>query len=53
MPKAVLCLEEDLEELLTFFDEDKRLWSKIRTTNAIERIFRELRKRTRPMCMFR
>lgn len=52
VPKAVLCLAEDLEELLTFFDEDKRLWSKIRTTNAIERIFRELRKRTRPMCTF-
>lgn len=49
---AVACLEEDLEELLTFFDEDKKLWSKIRTTNAIERIFRELRKRTRPMCSF-
>jgi len=51
-PKAVACLEEDLEELLTFFDEDKKLWSKIRTTNAIERIFRELRKRIRPMCSF-
>ncbi len=52
VPKAVICLEEDLEELLAFFDEDKKLWSKLRTTNAIERIFRELRKRTRPMCTF-
>lgn len=52
VPKAVACLKEDIEELLTFFDEDKRLWSKIRTTNAIERIFREVRKRTRPICSF-
>mgnify|MGYP001070302131 CR=1 FL=1 len=52
VPKVVDCLEVDLEELLTFFDEDKELWSKLRTTNAIERIFRELRKRTRPMCSF-
>jgi transposase-like protein len=52
VPKVVDCLEKDLEELLTFFDEDKKLWSKLRTTNAIERVFRELRKRTRPMCSF-
>uniref|UniRef100_A0A7C4XJH3 Uncharacterized protein n=1 Tax=candidate division WOR-3 bacterium TaxID=2052148 RepID=A0A7C4XJH3_UNCW3 len=28
------------------------IWSKLRTTNAIERVFRELRKRTRPMRSF-
>ncbi|MBI5326931.1 MAG: transposase [Deltaproteobacteria bacterium] len=32
-------------------DED-RLWSKIRTTNAIERAFREVRRRTRPIGVF-
>jgi putative transposase len=52
VPKAVECLEEDLEELLTFLKEELWLHSKVRTTNAIERLFRELRKRIRPMCSF-
>jgi transposase-like protein len=52
VPKAVECLEEDLEELLTFLKEEPGLHSKVRTTNAIERLFRELRKRIRPMCSF-
>lgn len=51
-PQAVACLKADIEELLTFFREDRKLWTKLRTTNAIERIFRELRKRIRPMCSF-
>lgn len=52
--KAVVCLEQDLEELLTFLRliEDRVLRVKVRTTNAIERTFRELRKRIRPMCCF-
>jgi transposase-like protein len=52
VPKAVQCLAADIEELVNFFAEPAVLWSKIRTTNAIERCFRELRKRTRPMCLF-
>ena len=52
-PRAVKCLEADIEDLLTFFDiKEKILWSKIRTTNAIERAFREVRRRTRPMGVF-
>jgi transposase-like protein len=51
-PKAVHCLAKDIEELLTFFSQKDNLWIKLRTTNAIERLFRELRKRTRPMCLF-
>lgn len=53
-PKAVACLEQDLEELLTFLQVVKEpfIRIKVRTTNAIERIFRELRKRVRPMCSF-
>jgi transposase-like protein len=53
-PKAVACLEADLEELLTFLKllQDQRLRIKVRTTNAIERTFRELRKRIRPFCSF-
>lgn len=53
-PKAVACLEADLEELLTFLKvtKDVSLRIKVRTTNMIERLFRELRKRIRPMCTF-
>ena len=51
-PKAVACLEADLDQLLTFFDCPSEHHSKIRTTNAIERIFREVRRRTRPISCF-
>ena len=51
-PNAVACLEADLEQLLSFFDCPREHHSKIRTTNAIERIFREVRRRTRPISCF-
>jgi putative transposase len=47
--RAVSILEKDLHECLTFYQFDERLWKKIRTTNTIERMFREIRRRTRPM----
>ena len=51
-PKAVACLEQDLEELLVFYACPEPDWRTIRTTNAIERAFREVRRRTRPMSCF-
>jgi putative transposase len=52
-PKAVNCLRKDEEDLLTFFQiNDSSLWSQIRTTNAIERRFREVKRRTKPMGVF-
>ena len=51
-PKAVLCLEKDLDEMLRFFQFDPHHWRKIRTTNPIERFFREYRRRTRTMGCF-
>jgi putative transposase len=57
-PKAVNCIEKDLDELLNFLEiplpeEYKALIRKrIRTTNVIERAFREVRRRTRPMSCF-
>jgi putative transposase len=48
-PKAVECLEKDLDELLTIFHFDQSHRSKIRTTNPIERIFKEVRRRTKVM----
>jgi transposase-like protein len=52
-PKAVACLRADLDDLLTCFRyatlEERKA---VRTTNAIERRFREVRRRTRPMGTF-
>ena len=52
-PKAVACLRNDLDDLLTCFRyptiAERR---QVRTTNAIERRFREVRRRTRPMGTF-
>jgi transposase-like protein len=45
-------LERDLPELLAFFSFPKSLWKKLRTTNLIERVFVEVRRRTRPMLCF-
>lgn len=52
-PSAVRCLQQDLDELLACFVFDDPDWRKAaRTTNAIERRFREVRRRTRPMGVF-
>jgi len=52
-PAAVICLRNDLDELLTCFRYKCRDQRKaVRTTNAIERRFREVRRRTRPMGTF-
>lgn len=51
--KAVKCLRDDLDELPTCFryrTEKER--KRVRTTNAIERRFREVRRRTRPVGVF-
>ena len=58
-PQAVRCLEQDLDELLAFLTipikEQYRAFIRrqIRTTNIIERSFREVRRRTRPMSCFK
>lgn len=51
-PKAVECLEADMEHMLHFLDCPRQLRIKLRTTNVIERVFREVRRRTRPMSCF-
>jgi putative transposase len=51
-PAVVRRLQADLPELLTVFDFPRHLWQKLRTTNAIERCFVEVRRRTRPMVVF-
>lgn len=51
-PSAVVCLERDLDDLLVFFGCPQAHWDRLRTTNAIERSFREVRRRTRPIGVF-
>jgi transposase-like protein len=52
-PAAVRCLVQDLDALLEFLRFTDDAWRKAtRTTNAIERRFREVRRRTRPMGVF-
>lgn len=47
--KAVYCLEKDLEALLAHYRFDAALWSALRTTNAIENINRQFKRRTKGM----
>lgn len=52
-PAAVRCLGQDLEALLEFLRFSEADWRQAtRTTNAIERMFVEVRRRTRPMGAF-
>jgi len=51
-PAIVEKLQQDLPELLAFYDFPPHLWRKLRTTNVIERCFVEVRRRTRPMVCF-
>ncbi|HLY21718.1 MAG TPA: IS256 family transposase [bacterium] len=51
-PSAVATVLRDWEALLAFYAVPQADWRRIRTTNAIERAFREIRRRTRPMTCF-
>ena len=51
-PKAVACLEVDIEELPARVRVLRTEPERVGTMNVIERQFRELRKRIRPMCSF-
>jgi transposase-like protein len=46
-PEAVVTLGRDLADCLTFFRLPPRHWKRIRTSNGLERLFREVRRRTR------
>jgi len=51
-PEAIKCVEKDMDELLSFLDCPVAHRIKVRTTNAIERSFREVRRRTRTISCF-
>lgn len=48
-PTAIDCLKRDLEACLTFYAFPERHWRYIRTTNIIERLFGEVKKRSHKM----
>ncbi len=47
--RAIKCLEKDLKSLLVHYDFDKSLWRCLKTTNPIERVNKELKRRTKVM----
>jgi transposase-like protein len=47
--RAVHCLEKDLDSLLAHYKFDKQFWRVLRTTNPIERVNKELKRRTKSM----
>jgi putative transposase len=47
--RAVHCIEKDLDSLVVHYRFEKRLWMALKTTNPIERVNREFKKRSRSM----
>jgi putative transposase len=47
LPRGVRSLQEGGDELLTFFQFHKRQWKTLRTTNVIERLNEEFRRRVK------
>ena len=45
-------VEYSIEETLTFMDFPSQHWTRIRTNNALERLNREIKRRTRPIGTF-
>jgi len=52
LPKAAKKVEACIEETLTYCDFPSEHWAKIRTNNVIERMNREIRRRTRVVGAF-
>ena len=48
-PSAVQVIEKALDSLLTFFQFDPTYWTVLRTTNPIERLNKEFKRRTNAM----
>jgi transposase-like protein len=46
-PSAVACLTENVEDCLTYYKYPYQHWLKIRTTNIVERSFKEVKRRVK------
>lgn len=49
LPSATKCLGNSLEKCLTYYHFPQEEWISIRTTNQIERLNKEFKRRTKPM----
>jgi len=49
IPSAVKCLENSLDSCLTYLEFPEEEWLCLRTTNVIERVNKEFKRRTKPM----
>jgi putative transposase len=49
LPSSVKCLENSLESCLTYLHFPEEEWICLRTTNVIERVNKEFKRRTKPM----
>ena len=47
--RGVRCIEKDLESLLVHYRFEEKFWRTLKTTNPIERINKELKRRTKSM----
>jgi len=48
-PDAVRCLERDFEAVTAYLEFPELEWMHLRTTNLIERLHKEFKRRTKPM----
>jgi len=46
-PSAVECLTENIEDCLTYYKYPYQHWLRIRTTNIVERSFKEVKRRVK------
>lgn len=49
VPSAIACMRASLDRCLTFYSFPEHEWMGLRTTNSIERVNKEFKRRTKPM----
>jgi transposase-like protein len=52
VPEALACLEEDFNAATQFFTFPREHWTGIRSTNGLERLHGEVKRRTRSIGAF-
>lgn len=47
--RAIDCLDKDIDSLVSHYKFPRKLWRSLKTTNAVERIHKEVKRRSRAM----
>jgi putative transposase len=47
--RSIACLEKDLDALVSHYRFPQKVWQALKTTNSVERIHKEVKRRTRAM----